>query len=61
MVDFIHILQGYFAGTGAIILIAPVPVKQPWQIWVNKSNEYTKNDNLTTTEPGAYFMGYTVI
>ena len=29
---FTHILQGCFTGTGAIV--APVPVKQPWRIWV---------------------------
>ena len=29
---FTHIFQGYFSGTGAIN--APVPLKQPWKIWV---------------------------
>ena len=38
-VYLIHILQGYFTGTG----IAPVPVKQPWRIWVNRSHYFTKN------------------
>ena len=32
--DFTHILQGYFTGTGA--RFAPVPMKQPWRIWVNE-------------------------
>ena len=37
MVYFTHILQGYFTGTGAV----PVPVKQPWRIWVNNAHGYT--------------------
>ena len=28
-------------------MIAPVPVKQPWRIWVNKSYEYARNANTT--------------
>ena len=32
MLDFTTILQGYFTGPGTI---APGPVKQPWQVWVN--------------------------
>ena len=32
-----HILQGCFTGTGQ--LYCPVPVKQPWTIWVNRSQE----------------------
>ena len=30
MVDFTHMLHGYYISTGAIVyMIAPVPVKQP--------------------------------
>ena len=59
-----------FTGTGAIIywgnhMIAPVPVKQAWRIWVNASGESTTMDNTTTTKqsttkPCAYSMGYTL-
>ena len=40
LADFTHIFQGCFTDTGAIRhwgnhMIAPVPVKQPWMIWVN--------------------------
>ena len=46
--------------------IVPVPVKQPWWIWVNSSYEFNINDYITTTKqsttkPCAYFVGYTVM
>ena len=48
------------------LTIAPVPAKQPWWIWINTSCEFIMNDCITTTkqsttEPCAYFLGYTVI
>ena len=47
------------------LTIAPVPAKQPWWIWINTSYEFIMNDCITTTkqsttEPCAYFLGYTV-
>ena len=63
---FTHTHQAYFAGTVAILTIAPVPAKQPWWIWVNSSWEVIMNDYLTATKqsttkpPCAYFLGYTV-
>ena len=47
------------------LTIAPVPVKQPWWIWINTSCEFIMNDYITTTKqsttkPCAYFLGYTV-
>ena len=47
------------------LTIAPVPAKQPWWIWRNTSFEFIKNDCITTTKqsttnPCAYFLGYTV-
>ena len=47
------------------LTIAPVPVKQPWWIWMNTSYEFIMNDCVTTTKqsttkPCAYFLGYTV-
>ena len=47
------------------LTIAPVPAKQPWWIWINTSCEFIMNDCITTTkqsttEPCAYFLGYTV-
>ena len=47
------------------LTIAPVPVKQPWWIWINTSFEFIMNDCITTTKqsttkPCAYFLGYTV-
>ena len=47
------------------LTIAPVPAKQPWWIWINISCEFIMNDCITTTkqsttEPCAYFLGYTV-
>ena len=46
-------------------MIAPVPAKQPWWIWINTSCEFIMNDYITTTKqsttkPCAYFLGYTV-
>ena len=45
--------------------IAPVPVKQPWRIWVNYMNALRAEDTTitweSTTKPCAYFMGYNVI
>ena len=48
------------------LMIAPVPAKQPWWIWINTSCEYIMNDCITTTKqsttkPCAYFLGYTVM
>ena len=48
------------------LTIAPVPAKQPWWIWINTSCEFIMNDCITTTKqsttnPCAYFLGYTVI
>ena len=34
-VNFTHIIQGYFAGTGAIIIFSSMPMKQTWRMWVN--------------------------
>ena len=47
------------------LMIAPVPAKQPWWIWINTSFEFIMNDHKTTTKqsttkPCAYFLGYTV-
>ena len=47
------------------LTIAPVPAKQPWLIWINTSCEFIMNDCITTTkqsttQPCAYFLGYTV-
>ena len=47
------------------LMIAPVPAKQPWWIWINTSWEFIMNDCITTTKqsttkPCAYFLGYTV-
>ena len=47
------------------LTIAPVPAKQPWWIWINTSCEFIMNDCITTTKqsttnPCAYFLGYTV-
>ena len=44
---------------------APVPAKQPWWICINTSCEFIMNDCITTTkqsttQPYAYFLGYTV-
>ena len=41
-------------------MIAPVPVKQPWRIWVNKSHESTTHCwcNQDITKPLIYFMGH---
>ena len=49
----------------ANLMIAPVPAKQPWWIWINTSCEFIMNDCITTTKqsttkPCAYFLGYTV-
>ena len=38
--------------------IAPVPVKQPWRIWVNIWNESTRSDVITQTESCAYSVEY---
>ena len=48
------------------LTIAPVPAKQPWWIWINNSCEFIMNDCITTTKqsttnPCAYFLGYTVL
>ena len=47
------------------LTIAPVPAKQPWWIWINTSCEFIMDDCITTTkqsttQPCAYFLGYTV-
>ena len=47
------------------LMIAPVPAKQPWWIWITTSCEFIMNDCITTTKqsttkPCAYFLGYTV-
>ena len=47
------------------LTIAPVQAKQPWWIWINTSCELIMNDCITTTKqsttnPCAYFLGYTV-
>ena len=50
-VDFTHILQGCFTGTGGHHTMAPVPVKRPWRIWENKANGSTQSwlhDNKKT-------------
>ena len=31
-------------------MIAPVPVKQPWKIWVNTSYEYQQTDDIITKQ-----------
>ena len=48
------------------LTIAPMPAKQPWWIWINTSCEFIMNDCITTTKqsttnPCAYFLGYTVL
>ena len=68
---FTHFHQGYFTVFGAIIitdtmaiiLIALVPVKQPWMVWVNVThgshmNYDTTKSKHSTTKPCAYSMGY---
>ena len=45
---FTHIFQGYFTGTGQIIPITMVPVKQPNRIWVNISHQSTRTHTITT-------------
>ena len=42
-------------------MIALVPVKEPWTMWVNNSRELTKNSNIAKcqTQPCAYFVGCT--
>ena len=45
-VDYTHILQDYSTGIGAgnmWLMVAPVPVKQPWRTWVSKSQDSTGN------------------
>ena len=47
------------------LMIAPVPAKQPWWIWIKTSCEFIMNDCITTAKqstakPCAYFLGYTV-
>ena len=47
------------------LTIASVPAKQPWWIWIDTSCEFIMNDCITTTkqsttQPCAYFLGYTV-
>ena len=44
-------------------MMAPITMEEPWQIWVNKSNEFTGNNDITTTkkcttQPYAYHMGH---
>ena len=59
-VNFNHILHGYVTGTGGNHLIAPVPVKLPWRIWVNASwkstisSSYKLKQSTDTTESWAY-------
>ena len=48
------------------LTIAPVPAKQPLWIWINTSCQFIMNDCITTTKqsttnPCAYFFGYTVL
>ena len=48
------------------LTIVPVPAKQPWWIWINTSCKFIMNDCITTTkqsttQPCAYFLGYTVL
>ena len=44
MVNFTHILQGYFNGTGVIIhMITSVLTKQQRSVWVKRSFESTAN------------------
>ena len=42
-------------------MIAPVPVKQPWRIWVNGPHQIHSEliPKQNTTKQCAYFMGYT--
>ena len=52
---------GLLTCIGAVIL-PPVPVMQPWGIWVNSSHQSSKNDDTTTTKQNTtklstYFMG----
>ena len=47
-------------------VIAPVPAKQPWWIWINSPCEFIMSDCITTTKqnttkPCAYFLVYTVL
>ena len=58
-VDFTHILQDYF--TVGQSYDCPVPVKQPWRIWVNIPHESTKAGDLktnwqSTAKLSTYFM-----
>ena len=46
-----HILQGYFTGTGVIMrlhAIVPVPVTQPWRVWVIVSHSSIE-DGITVS------------
>ena len=54
--------SGFLNGTGAIN-IAPVPVRQPWRIWVNKSHNSTDIITITkrnTTKTYSYVREYPV-
>ena len=42
--------SGSFHLQSGNLMTAPVPVKQPWRIWVNKSHDYTNTDDITTTK-----------
>ena len=47
------------------LMIAPVPAKQPWWIWINNSCEFIMKDCITTTKQStsklcAYFLGNTI-
>ena len=67
-VNFTHILPGCFIGTGenwGNHVIAPMPMKQPWTIWVDVSCKSLITDNVITTKQSpiklcAYLTGYTM-
>ena len=61
LANFTHVLQGYFTGTGNH-RIAPVPVKQPWRIWADATNKYSKAKwyNHSKTKSFSYITGNTL-
>ena len=46
----LSIMPIFFRVTSRVLGIAPVPVKQPWRIWVNAPDESIKSDIKTMTK-----------
>ena len=56
---FIHIHQGYFAGTGAIVRLPQCQWSKPDEY--GKSSQYITTTKHSKAKPCAYFLGYTVL